>query len=167
MRAYYDLRVPVRLGVAMVRSSSPAARQVFRDAEAQVARRAYEGLTFASVERCLAWFFPMREKMQAPKGLHPRGEEHHGELVFLDIDGGRGGDMDEVLATISTIGAVLEGLRRDFPRAWEVVVARVRDGKSFRDLEKVHGVSCSSLSAEDGKGQAYLLGRLREAGVVR
>jgi hypothetical protein len=167
---YYDGRVPVRLrlGVRMgVSSSSARAREDFRNAEAQTARRAYDGLTFASVERCLAWFFPMREKMQSPKGMHPRGEEHLGELVILDIEGGRGGDMDEVLATLSTVGAALEQLRQDIPRAWEVVVARLRDGKTFRDLEKIHGVSCSSLSADEGKGQAYLLGQLRAAGVVR
>jgi hypothetical protein len=102
------------------RSQSPQAREAFDNAEARVSRKMYGGLTFSSVERALDWYFPTREKMQSPQRMHPRGEDNgRGEVVFLSVDGGQGGDLDEVLVTSSTIGSSLEALRQQNPKGYQ------------------------------------------------
>lgn len=131
--------------------------------EAEIARqRAERGtLTFRGVRAALAWYFEARERLQGPQGVHPRGETGlDGGTHVVRVDGGVGGDLDGVLVTISTIGAALERLRVRLPRAYEVLVARIRDGQTYRELEEATGLPHTSLSVEDGRGEAFLLGLL-------
>lgn len=149
-------------------SRSPRAADDLSRAEETISRRTHSGLTFTSVHKTLGWYFEARERMQSAQSMHPRGEPGTGgEVVFLSVAGGKGGDIDEVLATISTVGAALRALHVDYPRAHAVLVAFHRDGQSLRDQARRHGMHHQSMSVEFGKGEAYLVGLLRRAGVLR
>lgn len=134
-------------------------------ADEQLARRAQGSATFRSVRAALGWFFAAEMRFRGPQGVSPRGEVGpDGNTHIVSVDGGKGGDLDEALATQATIRMALGRLQEDYPRAFQVLVARIRDGQSFRELEKSSGVSLSILSLEDARGEAFLRGYLR--GVV-
>lgn len=132
-------------------------------------RRRHEGgMTFRGVGQALGWFYEMREKLSGPQGMHPRGETSDtGEVVFLQVDGGRGGDFDDTLATVSTIGSLVRELAKHHPVEHRVVELRFRDGKSQADIANMAGLSQSTCSAVLGRAEFYLLAGLRDAGVVR
>jgi uncharacterized protein YerC len=109
-----------------------------------------------------------RERMHAPQGVAPRGEIGlDGKMHRISVDGGQGGDLDEVLSTLATIGQALDKLKAYAPRAHEVVVWVVRDGKSLSDLEQPTGLSAASVSRERDRGFAYLAGVWAGSGLLR
>jgi hypothetical protein len=110
-------------GFAMTaRSSSAEAIADVAAAEARLARRVHAGRTFRSVEAALDWYLGARESRQAAHATHPRGEKGRGgEVVFLDIDGGRGGDIDEDHATLMTVSEALGALKIDNPQAYTYI----------------------------------------------
>lgn len=146
--------------------SDRAARDVAH-AERIRARLVHDGLAFRNLNAALQWFFPMRLRMSCPQGMSPRGEvARNGDVVVVSVDGGKGGDIDEVLATLVTVDGALEHLRRDYPRAAAVVVGHHRDGRSLRDQAKDAGLHHATMGLELARGEAYLVGRLKEAGVL-
>lgn len=66
-------------------------------------------LTFRSPEDALAWWGAATMRMGGPQGMHPRTETaRDGAQVHVSVDGGRGGDLAEVHATLADIGAALD-----------------------------------------------------------
>ena len=161
-------RDPERKEIPMLAGSSGQQAGADLDRADHARRRRLEGgLTFSSAEGALRWFYEAKERMQSPHNLHPRGEEAaSGEVVFVSVDGGRGGDVDEVLTTISTIGRLLRRLAETHPQEHKVLELTHRDGKSLRDVESP-GLSKSSVSQLLGRAEMWMHGALREAGVLR
>ena len=127
-----------------------------------------DGPSFRSSRAALRWYFEARDRMQSPVGLHPRGEvSRNGERVFLRVDGGKGGDLDGVLVTLSTIGTALRHLAMDYPQDHGLLVRAVRDGSSTRDLAKISGLSQATISRKIGQGESYVAGALAGSGVLR
>jgi hypothetical protein len=150
------------------RSRSPKAAADLERAEESTSRQGDSGLTFWSVTAALGWYFEARERMHAPQGVAPRGEIGlDGKMHRISVDGGQGGDLDEVLSTLATIGQALDKLKAYAPRAHEVVVWVVRDGKSLSDLEQPTGLSAASVSRERDRGFAYLAGVWAGSGLLR
>ena len=148
-------------------SRSPRASADFRQAEAERVRRDQSGLSFPSVRHALHFLFERGPSMQSPLGQHPRGQQAaDGSIVFVDVDGGRGGDLHEVLTTLATIHEALVALHLTDSVQHELLVLHVRDGKTLQDLGKVSHRSPSTVSAEIGKAEGFLLGWLRRANVV-
>ena len=131
-------------------------------------KRLGTGLVFRSVDAALEWFWAASKRMRCAQSPTPRVEHTQaGEAIILDVDGGRGGDLDEVLATLATIRELLEDLQRDYQLAYRVVVLRTRDGETYREIARALGVSSiSSIATEVWRAEAYLLRALREAGLL-
>lgn len=149
--------------------SGSQSRQAARDleqAEIERLRRTDDGLQFASVRHALGFLFERGPSMQTALGRHPRGHQAaDGSTVVLSVDGGRGGSIDDVLATLQTIHDALHQLKMHDPVAHELLVLHVRDGHSMVELGKRSGLAPSTCSAKIGQGQYFLLGRLA-GGVV-
>lgn len=151
-------------------SRSPAAAVDLAIAEAMLERRRRaSGRTFSSVNFALEWFWRMREAMQSPQGLHPRGEPVAGtnQVVWVNVDGGKGGDLDEVLVTLSTIGAALEELRHHNPVGHGILLLSELEGKTLRAIAEKTGLSVGKCSYELGKAIDYLAAWLRCEGILR
>lgn len=148
-------------------SRSPRAADDVALADEALARDSGQG--FRSVEHALDWYWHTRDRMQSPHGMWPRTETHPdtGEEVRVVVDGGRGGDLDGVHATLKTIHDVLEELRHDEPQQLAVLVRHLRDGKSITAVGQEVGLSTATVSGLHWRGHAYLRGRLRGEGVVR
>lgn len=137
-------------------------------ARADHATRPRDKKTFRSVRDALGWYFETRERMQSPNGMHPRGEKTAtGEVVVLDVDGGQGSSLEDILCTLSTIGTMLEQLKREqgMERAFPAVCLWGM-GTPYSTIAEKLGVSTSTASAEVGKGFSYLLGLMRAGGVL-
>ncbi len=148
-------------------STSDRARRDLAHAERIRARFVHDGLCFRNLNAALQWFFPMRLRMSCPQGMSPRGElAPSGDIVVISVDGGKGGDLDEVLSTLVTVQEAIEQLRVDYPRAATVLVSHHRDGKSLRDQAKDAGLHHATMGVELARGEAYLVGRLKGAGVL-
>lgn len=151
----------------MAGSQSPRAAADLRAADAERTRRDQAGLSFPSVRHALRFYFERLPSMQAPLGQHPRGQvAPDGSVVFVDVDGGRGGDLHELLATGQTIHHAMSELRMSFPVEYELLVRHVRDGETFAALGKAAARSPSTVSADIGRAEGFLLGWLRRADVV-
>ena len=114
--------------------------------EAEFARkradRASDGLRFPSVLAALGWYWEKRATLSSPQGMHPRTSRGpDGRQVWGLVEGGRGGDFDEVLATVTTIGRALARLHEDFPMAYRALVLTARDGRSQAKAAQMMGVS--------------------------
>lgn len=71
---------------------------------------------FRSVAAALRWYFEARERMAGPNPAAPMTDTApDGSQVHVRVDGGRGGDIDGVLATMSTIGTALERIGTNVP----------------------------------------------------
>lgn len=148
-------------------SRSPRAGTDLRAAEAELHRRARSGLVFPSIRHALRFYFERGPSMQAPLGMHPRGQiAPDGSVVFVDVDGGVGGDIDDVHATLVTIHAAMVELLVAYPVQHALLVRHVRDGATFGDLGKVANCSPSTVSASVGRAESFLLGWLRRAEIV-
>lgn len=151
-------------------STSTRARDDLERAERSTERRS-QRFSWRDVPAAVRWFFEYREKMQAPMSPKVRVEEHwapDGALVLVPVEaeGGRGGDLDGILVVVSTIGAALHKLRKALPGPYDMLVKTHRDGWTQRKLADQYEISVSSVSAELGKGESYLLALLRDAEVI-
>lgn len=144
-------------------STSAAVGRDYARAEAERTRRdSGNGLQFPSVWHALGFMFERGDAMQGALGRHPRGETaEDGTTVVLAVDGGRGGSIDDVLATLQTIANAMADLRAVDPRAFEAITLNCRDGKSYSEIGKSAGLAPSSVGALVGKAEYFLLGRLR------
>lgn len=148
-------------------SRSPRAERDLTAATAELRRRSQAGTCFASVRHALRYYFERGEAMQHPLAQHPRGHQApDGSTVYLQVDGGRGGDIDDVLATLQTIHTAMVELRDEHPVAAELLVLSARDGVAFTELGRRAKCSPSTVSAEVGRAESFLLGWLRREGVV-
>jgi hypothetical protein len=151
----------------MAGSRSPRAGQDLSEAEAERERRVRSGLCFPSVRHALRFYFERGQSMQAPLGMHPRGQiAPDGSVVYVDVDGGRGGDIHEVLSTLQTIHDAMVELRLSSPVQFELLVRHVRDGDTYAALGKAANCAASTVSADLGKAESFLLGWLRRSEVV-
>lgn len=158
-------------------------------AEAERTRRdSANGLQFPSVWHALAFMHHRGDAMQGALGRHPRGETAiDGTTVVLSVDGGRGGSIDDVLATLQTIANALADLRVESPDAFDAIMAYSRNwapsetggrgssGKSYAEIGKTgrlggqnggKGVAPSTVGALIGKAEFFLLGRLRGSVII-
>ena len=118
-----DRRAAVREAIAHRDARTAQGRQVLEEASAALEadrlerqQRARKGsVTFRSVEAALRYYFTKRRLLQGATAMAARTETHPdtGEQVRVSVDGGRGGDLDEVLATVHTIGKALAHLHRN------------------------------------------------------
>lgn len=154
--------------MALIRGSlSRRATEDVTLADTERSRRGSGGRTFASVRHALTFFFERSEAMQSALGQHPRGQTApDGSQVFVDVDGGRGGDLDELLATLQTIHAAVVDLHLDSSVRHRLLEMSVRDGLSQTEIAKRSGLSQSTVSAELGRAEGFLLGWLRRAEIV-
>lgn len=145
-------------------------------AEAALAARR-EGKSFASVRAALGWYYEARQRLQAPNPRHPHTEPapYRGELgesrsdtrVLIQVDGGKGGDMDDILATLLDIQRAVEEASRAHPRGMETLYLLVTTPRTQGQIADLYKVSQASLSVEIGKVESHLKGALTFAGIVR
>lgn len=129
----------------------------------QLIRRKAGSVTFRSVDSALNWFFEMRTKLDGPQSMTPKTHTAlDGSECTISVDGGRGGDMHEVFATMLTIDQGLVSLRTSMPRAFAILVMRLRDNTSWDDLEKLTGLGRATISKELGNAESYLMGRWKD-----
>jgi hypothetical protein len=154
----------------MAKSSSPRAAKDLAQANLATERRG-QRYCWRNVASAVAWFWLYRERMQAPNNPWPRLESQldaDGSVIAVaQIErGGPGGDMDGILAAVSTIGSALREFETAMPRAHDMVVKTHRDGWALRRLAEQYGAAPSTVSAELGRGEAYLLALLRRDEVI-
>lgn len=142
-------------------------------------RRKQNRLTFPSVRAGLSWFFEARERMQYAKPTAPNTvpvmvRDGSGELratgrhvVRPHVQGGTGGDLDDILATLHDVHEALESAKRAYPVGAAGLVLSIRDGKAQAAVALAGGISQQALSVEMGRAEVYLRGRLSGAGIVR
>lgn len=134
------------------------------------------GRTFKSVRAAISWWVEARERMSAPKSPAPHTEPapyarvgghcRSDTRVLVQVEGGRGGDLDDVLATITTIGQAMAAADRDVRPGAGFLLRVCRDGVTFAKLAEERDVSSSTVSAEIGRAESYLLALLKSAGIV-
>lgn len=135
---------------------------------ARLRRVEERGLSWTSVGRVLEWYFPMREKLQSPVGMHPRtSTSSSGAEVLIRVQGGKGGDIDEVLAVMASVAKTLGGLSTHLPAAAKAIELRHRDGASMEEIAKILQVGPTQASLLVGRGEAFVTGALMVAGVIR
>ena len=105
---------------------------------------------FRSPRAAAEWYWEARERMSSPVGLHPRHERTiSGEVVATPrVDGGRGSSMDDVLATVHTIGQALAQVGGRNVRGLDMFIRARRDGETQADIAKVYHLDQSSVSRE-------------------
>lgn len=125
-------------------------------------------LTFPSVRAALGWYFPAYRRMGSPHGMHPRTEQQPGSdtRLLLRVDGGGGGDLDEVLATLATITMALERVQQAeaahlLPRhSLQVLLWSYRDGRTQADIAAALQIRQQQASILLGRAEDCLLGSL-------
>ena len=148
-------------------STSPKIGEYVRRAQTALNRREPGALTFRSVRHAVNWYYEARQRMASPVNMHPRGEINAaGDAVIVSVDGGRGGDLHEVLVTLEDIHRGLERLREDLPTCFEVLDGNAR-GVSMKKLGEDTGRAAATISAEIGRAEGYLLAVFRAGGIVR
>lgn len=158
-------------------STDPATLEIYHRAEAARLRRSAPGITFASLRACLLWYYEARDRLQVPTGMHPRtervpsstrGRGYRGdEAVLLQVDGGPGGDLDEVFATARTVQQSLEQAGRHHPRGVQGLYETVALGRSQASVADEWKLSQQAVSQDIGRAMSFLTGALSVAGVLR
>lgn len=139
----------------------------FRRAEDAAKRQTSDGLTFASVRRAAQWYVEARGRMASASGCHPRtSRAADGTEVVLDVDGGKPTSRDEVLATLYTVHGAIEAARVHYPEGVDYLL-RSHTGETQSDIARATQKSQQTISIAIGKAEAYLVGRLGAAGVLR
>lgn len=150
-------------------STDPDVDELVRRADAARLRRSTVGMSFSSVARALAWYFPARERMSSPKSMtprtHPTGRD--GERVMVRVDGGTGGDLDDVLATLVSIGQALGQLKTWDDQMHHVSIRRHLDGWSMDKVANELHVGPTKASKLVSQAETFLAGYLKGAGVLR
>lgn len=137
------------------------ADQIFRRAQAAQNAQRGGGIRFKSATAAVGWYFETRERLASPHGMHPRGEVlPDGSVARIEVDGGPGGDLDEVLATMATIGKALGHLQRSEPSEHFSVVHKVRDGWTGAQSAKVLQCDRKTAGAHLARGLRFLTGVL-------
>ncbi len=122
---------------------------------------------FPSVNAALEFYWKCSSTMSSPKGLHIHGEsDGRGGRVLVDVDGGEGGDLDGHLAWIVTIGQVLARLGRSHPLRLRLLELTLREGRSYRSIERLVGLRRSAIGAEVHAARAWLEAELGRIGAV-
>lgn len=151
----------------MKRSDSPETAALVADADRQRQRRTTEGLQWTSAPRALTWFYEAKERMSSPVGMHPRtSTAAGGQQVHVRVQGGKGGDIDEVLASVVSIGQTLAALATWNPQAAQAVELRHRDGASMEKIAQQLQVGATAASKLLHEGESFAAGWLVNAGVV-
>lgn len=151
-------------------SRSPTAALDLERAERAIKRRRPDdGITFRSVHAALGWYFEAKERMKGPKGRHPAGETaRDGSTVVVRVDGGKGGDLDDVFATMLTIEMALARLKGRYPRGFAVLVETHLNGTSLRDLADQMKLNRQALARELDASERFMVGALaQDGGVLR
>lgn len=125
-------------------------------------------MTFATVESCLSFYWERSQALQAANGQAPRGElAPDGSMVRVDVQGGRGGVLDGVHATLIDINRAMGALKSTLPLAHDALVANWRDGKSQQEIGDLFGISQQRASSLIGRADSFLRGWLQRDGIVR
>lgn len=149
---------------------STQTREAIRDSSRAEKRRRSEadGLTFGSLGSCLSFTFERAEAMQGAQGVFPRTElAPDGSNVYVDVDGGKGGSIDEIHATLQTVRQALGALAASDPQALDFVELHYKGGLSREALGKAKGISATSAGVHLDRGAFFLLGWLSSNGVIR
>lgn len=139
-------------------------------AEAAIQRRTGVGIQFATSRKAIGWYFETRLRMQAAHGMHPGTDlvdGRTGERARIVVDGGKGGDLDEVLATLSSLARALNEAHVYYPRGTAALVMMLDGNKKQSEIADEHKVTQQTISIEVGRAVAYLDGVLRAGGVLR
>ncbi len=138
--------------------------ETYQRAERARARRHVGGITFSSVPRALSWYYERHEAMSSA----PSPFQHTLQRAELgrQVEGGRGGDIDETLSTLVTLGEALTALERELPMHHKLVVQRYQLGMSQANIAKGMGASQGTVSSWLGTAEAWLAGWLRRGGVL-
>jgi len=152
---------------AMKSSRTATADATFLSAEGrrrrQLARNLEEGLRFPSARAALAWYYEKRLLLSSPQGMHPRTETApNGQQVSVSVDGGRGGDFDEVLATVATIGKALAELEAFDKRGHQLVELCIGKGWTQTKVARELGYSQGSVSKRLGRAQDVVWAQLQD-----
>ena len=147
--------------------ASPEIRALVAMADA-ARRRPRDPLTFGTVRGAIAWYARQGARLGHPHGLHPRTSRGpDGRHHLVQVDGGRGGRLDDVLATLLTLHAAIERVRcatqPQHYRAWHLV--RV-EGQQQNHAAEAVGASEASVSRWVGRIDADLRPALAEAGMM-
>ncbi len=148
-------------------STSPETAALVEAADRRRQRRTGTGLSWTSAPRALEWFYEAKERMSSPVGMHPRtSTAPGGAQVLIRVDGGKGGDLDEVMACIVSIGQTLAALHAWRPQAARAVELRHRDGLSLEKIGHELQVGPTAASKLLHEGESFCAGWLVNAGVV-
>ena len=131
------------------------------------------GLTFNGPDVALSWWVEAKDRMQSPKSPMPETYRTHtdgarsDERVVVQVDGGRGGRIDEVFVTIVTIGKAVEMAHRESARGMDAWL-RITTSRETQNLIAIEMRICQkSLSIEIGKSKAAFSAILRQAEILR
>lgn len=148
--------------------ASPEIREILARAEA-AQRRPRGPLEFGSVRGIAAWYARSRARMGRPHGLHPRTSRgSDGREYLVQVDGGRGGHLDDVLAGLLTVHAILEDARggEATPQQWRAWWLVRVEGYQQNEAAEMVGASEASVSRWLGRIDRALRPTLEAAGML-
>lgn len=135
------------------------------------------GYTFVSVRKALEWFYVNREKLQSPllRQQHTEpapyradlGEKRSDTRVLIQVDGGKGGDIDGAFATLVDISRAIESCCKEYPRGMEALRLLIVTTQTQTQIATERRVTQQSLSIEIGKAESFLKGAFSHAGILR
>lgn len=149
-------------------AKDPRADAELGRAEDALRKRRREGNRFASVSATLGFYYSKRHQLQAPQSPSPRvAQTYHGETVAQPrVDGGRGGNVEDVLATLYSVHQGVNALAQDHPKAHRVLELVYEGGLVNGDVGRAMGASPATISAWRNAGEMYLLAWLRQAEII-
>jgi hypothetical protein len=114
-------------------------------------------IVFGSVRAAVGWYVETSLRMREAHGLHPRTEkiDDFGTRVPVDVDGGQGGDLDELLATLATMSKAFDRLEEYNPTFHRVALS-YGGGESQAEIGKAIGQSPRIVSDYLARGEAFL-----------
>lgn len=136
-----------------------------------------QGCTFPGVRKALSWYYEMRQRLQSPHGQAPHtepapyrpdlGEKRSDTRVVVQVDGGKGGDIDLVYTTLFDIQRAINACRERVPQgmlALETILTSPVTQTALADRWKV---PATTLSAAIGDAEKFLTGYLHHAEILR
>lgn len=150
-------------------------------------RRADGG--FGSLGALLGWYFNVGERMTSPKALSlPTAQSYKGQTVVSPmVDGGRGSDIDAILALWASVDMEIQRFAAEQGHLWKALVLRYRGflgctppanlnlsrrvdkqgALSFEQVGKALGVRKVTAIDQVGAAESELRVRCRRAGLLR